>query len=640
VHDHKVKRRTVRGFRPVNLYRARRGTSLVEILVAMLVLLLGIFTLVRLFPTGFTSILYGRNVSMAQALTSGVIQAARTNAGKLPDDVEAIGPNGLPFPSLDPTQELTQYPLPPANANGLILTMGPPPDARFSDINKVRRVVGETTRIPAPTTTSPYMPADGSGQRVPVSVYILQFSPIYSPAATMANLGGVFAYAGNPLDRVVFSGPPTPDQLAALTPFSYGIDYGNGVLYFLPVAYPRQFKMSYSFTIPAGPQQVAHEQAPPDNSIVVPPNTNSFDMRQAHGKLFFPLPAGTQLDANGEFLYRGFDLLANNQAFSSDNPYQFKVLNSVAGVLGFNPLGATPGAAGTGATGIIAKIDYDVDDWHIIHEDRVVPDSAPRVVKLTLNGIEPIGTADEYQEQYTGLMKTYPDRPSLTPNIDVIVEDLETGLTMDSRTLQPATNPNGAPGSGSNGAIDYRDGSIQFNDTAHWSMPTSRATLDTPIGGKRVRIYYRTPQNWGVEFTKAATEYSRVPATLNPGYREYYQGSGGYLFFPVQDHDQAVLVDYTWVQREMNHDITRTETGEYHQILDPARSDSPQNQLGAPSNNWWAQVDGALRGDVVPGSIQVLRVRGVSVRARAIWREGTRWRSLDLDSYVGRDQGT
>jgi hypothetical protein len=612
---------------------------LVEIMVAMLVLLFGIFTLVRLFPTGFTSILYGRNVSQAHALTQGVIQAARSHYADLPDTVEAIDPGGLPFPSLAVAEELTQYPPAPAN-NGVTLTSGPPPDPRFSDINKVRRVVGETTRIPAPTTTSLYMPSAGGGQREPVSVYILQFSPVYSPVLTQARLGGVFVSAGNAMNRVVFAGPPSDAQVAALDAFSYGIDYGNAVLYFNPVAFPRQFKLAYSFTIPTATNQVAHEQAPPDNTLLLPANTKSYDLRQAHGRQFFPLPAGTQLDTDRDFLYRSFDLLPNNRPFSIDDPYQFKVLNSVAGVIGFNPLGATPGAAGTGTRGITAKIDYDVDDWHIIHEDRVVPDSAPRDVKLTLNGIEPVGTADEYQVQYAGLMKTYSDRQSPTPSIDLIVEDLETGLMIDSRTLQPALNPNGAPGDGSNGAIDYRDGSIQFNPAVRWTLPNGALEPLQPIGGRRVRIYYRSPQNWGVEFTKAATEYSRVPATVNLGYQEYYQGNGGFLFLPVQDHDQTVLVDYTWTQHEMNHDIVRTETGEYHQILDPGLPLSPQNQFGAPTQNWWVQVDGALRGDAVPGSVQVLRVRGVSVRARAIWREGNRWRSLDLDSYVGRDQGT
>src|SRR5207245_6457372 len=104
------------------------------------------------------------------------------------------------------------------------------PDTRFSDINKVRRVLGETTRIPAPTTSSPYVPP-----RVPISVYILEFSPIYSAIPRPSGLGGIYVSAGNALNRVEFDGPPDVQQL---DPFSYGIDYANAMLYFRPASYP------------------------------------------------------------------------------------------------------------------------------------------------------------------------------------------------------------------------------------------------------------------------------------------------------------------------------------------------------------------------------------------------------------------
>jgi len=392
---------------------------------------------------------------------------------------------------------------------------------------------------------------------------------------------------------------------------------------------------------------VVHEQAPPDNSVYLPANTASYDLRQQHtrqpaGSPFYPLPAGAQLEKEKEFLYRGFDPLPINQPFSAVDPYQFKVLNAVVGVIGFNPLAATPGAGGTPASGITAKIDYDVDDWHIIHEDRVAPNSAPHGVKLTLNGIEPVGVVDEYQEPYTALLKSYGERPTPTPNIDLLVVDLETGLTMDSRTLQPPAHGNGVQGNGSNGQINYRDGSIQFNDLVQWTLPNGGPTAPDPIAGKRLRIYYRTPQDWGLQFTKAATNYVRVTDLRQLGYQEYLEVAGvdGYLFFPIQDHDQAVLVDYTWVQHSSmtDQDIVRTETGEYHQILDPALPAAPPSMVPTPP--WWLQVDGAQRADYVRGSFRVQRVRGVSVRARAVWREGNRWRRLDLDSFVGRDRGT
>jgi hypothetical protein len=604
------------------LLKLRKGVSLVEVLVAMVILLLGIFAMVRLFPTGFTTILYGRNVTEGGVLTHSMIQAAVQNYAGLPDDIEGMTPNGAANPALPIAQELALY---QPNANQ-------PPDPRFSDINQARRIIGETTRIPAPTINSPYLPG------VPVSVYLLQFGPIYSPVRTKDGLGGIQVYAGNALNRLQFDAPPSTDQVALLDGTNYGIDYQNAVLYFRPVSYARMFKMDYWFTVPQGANTFVRLQAPPGNSVLLPANADQFDMRQSH-PLFFPLPQGAQLETNKEALYRGFDALAPNVPFSAADPYQYKVLNPVLGLLGFNPLGATVGVAGAQTSGISAKIDYDVDDWHIIHEDREVPTSSPHQANLTLNGIEQVGDVNEYQEPYTALMTDYANRPSPTPGIDVLVVDTETGLTLDNHTLQPANTANTVMTV--NGTVDYRNGIILFNDNVAWTLPNGNAA-SAPIAGKRIRIYYRTPQDWGVQLTKAATQYYLNPTFVHSGlgYREYGVGTKGYLFFPVQDHDQAVLVDYTWVQDENGQQITRTETGEYHQIADPLDPAGPQVQLGSPTNYWWVRVDRAEPDGAVPGSVRIQRVRGVSVRARAIWREGTRWRSLILDSFVGRDQGT
>src|SRR5437588_12779928 len=88
--------------------RLRRGASLVEVLVAMVVLLFGILALVRLFPAGFTSIIYGRNVSEAQMLTRGILEEARVRSDQLPDAVLAMNPlTATSYPSLPVDAELT-----------------------------------------------------------------------------------------------------------------------------------------------------------------------------------------------------------------------------------------------------------------------------------------------------------------------------------------------------------------------------------------------------------------------------------------------------------------------------------------------------------------------------------------------------
>src|SRR5438046_6867942 len=108
------------------LYRAHRGATLVEILVAMVILLVGIYSLVRLFPSGFTTIIYGRNVSMAQALTRGMLDVWRVRYDELPKAVIAVDPTTrAAVPQLAVDQELTAY-QPVANQA---------PDTRFSDVN-------------------------------------------------------------------------------------------------------------------------------------------------------------------------------------------------------------------------------------------------------------------------------------------------------------------------------------------------------------------------------------------------------------------------------------------------------------------------------------------------------------------------
>src|SRR5207248_10740899 len=138
-------------------------------------------------------------------------------------------------------------------------------------------------------------------------------------------------------------------------------------------------------------------------------NQQEFDLKQAH-PLQLPLPNGARLEPEREQLYQAFDLIGPNQPFSNSDPYEFKVLDQVIGIIGFNPLAATLGAGGPNAAPITAKIDYDVDDWHIIQEQRVVPAASPYNVKLTLNGIEQSGAVDEYQEIYSSLMQPYSDR--------------------------------------------------------------------------------------------------------------------------------------------------------------------------------------------------------------------------------------
>src|SRR5207249_5726989 len=92
-------------------FKLRRGTSLVEILAAMAILLLGILAIIQVFPGGFTSILYGRSVSQAQMLTRGLVEYQRVRYAEMPSGVIAIDPRtGTPNPLVAIKDDLSDYP--------------------------------------------------------------------------------------------------------------------------------------------------------------------------------------------------------------------------------------------------------------------------------------------------------------------------------------------------------------------------------------------------------------------------------------------------------------------------------------------------------------------------------------------------
>jgi hypothetical protein len=609
------------------LRRRRRGTSLVEILVALVVLVIGIFSLVRLFPIGFGTILYGEGVTRGNALARAELERVRAAAGNMADGVVPIDPEtGRVDVTLQKGIEFLPYPYPSVP--------GVAPDPRFSDLNRYRRVFGESTKVPAPTSEFPGLPIvnPSTGEREAISLYSVQFSPIYSDTRMQV-------YSGTAMERVVLDRTPDANELRELGEGRYGIDYRNAVLHFAPVPYDRQFRLEYSFTVPQGGNTFYRSSSVPDAAIMVPPNMTRVGIQ---------LPQGAQLEVEEEQVYRAFRRLPNAVPFSRVDPYEFKVLNTVTGMMGFNPLGAAPGNRhGTGGRPLVAKLDYDVEDWHILREDRVVPQSGPFNVNLTLPFIKKLESIEENQQQYFGLVRPFPRWPTQndsehpgTPGIDLVIADLDTGLTIDSLTMQ--TEPIAAVPSASdrNGRIDYSRGRLEFNPVVQWSLPDGSHAPPSSIAGRKIRVYYRTEADWALQITKAFSNYRRE---VNPnllGYGQYVQ-NGPDLYFPPIDHDHSVSVDYTWVQRLGGGQMRlRQESGELHKIKEPGAPSSPHTLGRAPQGldlAWWIRLNVAGRNDIDPNEpIVIQSVRGASVIARAMWREGPRWRRLEQSTLLTR----
>jgi hypothetical protein len=592
------------------------------------ILVIGIFGIIRVFPTGFGIINYGEHVSAASKLANAALEQARSNAQNLPDAIIPIhvvgtGQNAIveADPSLTPAIEADDFEKPMPSD---------PVQAAFFGFNRTRRIIGETTKVPAPSTDVPYMPLDpdapqGSTRRQLVSVYTLQYGPIDTQVALP------LVYSGQPLDRVAATHEYTESEATDLGVFRYAVLYLRDriVLFMTPAAYDRTFKVQYSYTVPdpAGP---FHAQSLPDTRVVVPANTFRREI---------PLPNGGVPEEGEEIVSRAFSLITNpNEPFSPQDPFQFRLLNTFAGIIGINPLASLVRQSDSNRA-LTVKVDYDVADWHIVSEEVTVPQEAPFRVKLTLNFLKQANvTVNDNNEPFTGIT------PSL-PGIDLVVLDLDRGITMDSRSLTAGV-------ANANGVIDYRSGTITFNPRVRWSMPPAGAPgPDESIAGQHLRIYYRTEDEFGLQVQKAFTNYLRSANryTITPG--QYGQEQFGYLLFPASDNNQSVLVDYSFTETDPVTGEQRTQrvAGEMQLVRDPTPGvwfDSPQAVIsGVPPGLWFVRLqnvpkfgsaDPNGRANILPVSIKVLSVRGVSMRSRTLWREGTRWRHLDTTTYLSR----
>jgi hypothetical protein len=345
----------------------------------------------------------------------------------------------------------------------------------------------------------------------------------------------------------------------------------------------------------------------------------------------------------------------------------------------------------TGAgRGIMAKIDYDVDDWHILHYDDAAPvtptdsDGNPAsgdeayAIKLPTGPIKRLDDTEETLNfvaggaltnnsyQYQNLIRYYPDtaaRANYGFRFDLIVVDLATGYQIDSRHLQ-RPGPNAPAGTdNAAGEIDYRAGVVRLwkyaNQTGGGAPPTwfapfgiAGATQQIDPAGRHLRIYYRASSDFAVASFKPFSQFYLQTNAAALAYRQYYANDptfpGGYILFPNVDAEKTVAVDYTYLfdpagggGAPANYQ-RRDVYGELHQVQPPGTAFAP----AAAPGRWWVRLNhvenlgaGDSAGDtnMVPGSLQVTGVRGASLNTRVAWLEGKRMRHRERATLLTRE---
>lgn len=608
--------------------------SLIELLVVLVILVVGIFSVVRIFPQGFRYLARARNQTQANRLAQAEVERWKANAANLPDGVEAEDPE---------TGEITtEY-----NPNDM--STAPSGDPEWSNVNRVRMVRGETTVIPAPTLL-PY----GTGGSMAFSIYNLKFAPIARHGNDPDHFVLIYGDTMRRHNVTEYSSNRRDEVLDDLGQQEYAVDYDSGTLYFAASYRDRAYRVEYNWYDGSRLRNAVQ--------IVNVPSGASFPN---------PLPeepAAIKLankpDPYSDRVARKFDYVEPGQ-FDRRDPYQFTLLSTYnamtfAPTIGFNPVGANRSErTNLGARPLTAHIDYEVLDWHVIHEDRTVPSSSSLAsdaytVRLSLPGVKVAGRSYPGMENVGTLTRTarMVRYTGLTEGMDgysVVALDLtDNTLMLDNR----------AGGGPSPGAlqVDYTTGTVTIPKTVMKYTPFGQS-FTQDIGGHDIRIFYQAVGDWGVQVTKPYSNYQRIDVSANnAGWRSipynYFAayavapgdsiGDLGYtnatgrwaavFVFPRKDAGHAISVSFLWTDVDGE---THAVTGAERQLPEFASLNQSYPFIAVPfaPNN---RFDPG-KGPDPWNNPNYTFVQGASLKVRVVWREQpNRWQMRDIETYINR----
>lgn len=523
-----------------------RGATLLEVLVVAVILLVGIFTVVRMFPVGFDVIDKGGQIAMANGYGQQCAAQLAANPANLPDDflpapqVKAFADGVAHFPvGLDIPP---QGPKGPSDQEGISSASG---DAGLQALRNAlfqfRRVYGETTRVSA-----------GAPR------YLLQFGPFeaYAPAGGFdKDLLTVYCLDKlTKVSRAELDNHPNDDGY-------YAVD-SNGALWFSGVSVQRTYKVDYALLTQNGTVERVVDTIVfvPDSAGGAAVQAESYETGQPFQ---FGGTGGGSLVADSEVVRRRFR--DSGSEGSVNDPYAYAFADNTVGALQLAVNGSTSGKS--------VGIDYSVMDWSILHDDfdaprQPDPGSADRAwLKLTFPFVDtsPICPGDN---------RTPMQQPVLIQDIDS--NSPTYGMLID--------------GNNANSTWSFDDPIRRDQSRAGRIGLLVSAFTNT----RRIRVFYRTMDGYAAQVIKPCASYTQeTNPAAGPSFDRYVL-SGTRLQFAPMDIGKSVSVDYTY------HDGTalRRVTGEMHTIDDSGYV----NLNNVPGGNAIASID------AVTGASLVVRV--------------------------------
>lgn len=624
------------------LLNNRKGTTLVEILVVMVILLIGIMYVVTMFPAGFGVVRAAESQTIATKLAQAEVERWKNMPGNLPD---GILPISVDYALSTPQDTVLndQYPGPPFEG-----FTGDPDATQFAAGNTVnfRYVRNEIATIPIGS----YFTTGGGAMYG--SRYTLAFSPIevFGPDSK-GMYSGLSIKSGELLRRV-----GDADSYMYLRQGQYGIDYtlgdsGGNPAFYVYLGYDRNpnhvYKISYSYWIRNSNSDDFVLLSRADQDISPDPNGNWVPVEVT-------IPPGysgyevDEIESNTDSCARGFVQLKSGSQWTSD-PYEFWLADRIMGVLAFNPNAKNrtePNGRG-GTRAVSARIDYRIYDPRIIREDRVIQGLNEDIdengandhtaVKMALRFILNAGPMDSNSDPASlsdGDPTDNPDEPTFEGLIrkslgrkvvsqddllvwdSMLIVDLATGLRVSMAGV----------------SIDFGAGVVHLPPNADllaWSGVPLSGTTSVPLKGRHLRFFYRADGDWSVQVQKAYTFYLREQDTSQVDYRHFKlraPAGGPYqLLFARCDSGKNVTVDYSYID----------EDGALHKVVGRTfrTSDDSITNLGVDC----CYVTLAVPPNCEVGSGSRIVVSGASFRARVVWRDGKHWRHVDIDTNLTRN---
>lgn len=573
--DHRGKDERETSMQALAFGRRRRGASLIEILVVIVVFTVGILTAVQVFPGGLTVLRANRSNTVANALARAEMERLKATVEQMP---EAVLSAAYPFRGgfreieLDLQRRPGDF-TPPATGldrNGTLFDAdgGLGNWALYSGANIGRVVVGEGRTIPSPRFI------DGVGGTRFGGLLTLQFAPLYLDVfVNDPTLGRIpFVLYGNDLVRFIVDGVPANQRLRRdYTAFvdedglELTVPQGPFRPDLAPGAFSRNYRVSARVLFSNGGNLVAQDlvrvvRIPMPTAANAPRLNVPVDL----GTLFAD-PSGTltfeRVEPDTVQVARLFDevttFFTEAQIQSSPNllddaVYQYQRVNDRLGMFLFHPQGAQyfERRGGQSRVPLRVRVDYNVLDWRLIRDEFRVPSDAPFQQKLILDSLKVLRDQDVDRRPYQGLGFPVPDGTGAQVATDFLVVDQDTGAVIA---------PNSYTVDKSLGVIRFIDVDGNLNnglsaDVIFQGRANADRVLD--IRNRALRAVYMARGEFAVRPIKAVSRY-RLTFSSTLGIGQAYVGGTDVsapaslptrIYFPLSDIGKKVVVGEIWYQ--------------------------------------------------------------------------------------------